>query len=177
VSRRRKFHSSGGRFLSSIPGHPRWGLAPIEMASQGKTPGEICRQLKDPRRNGGRSLELLHEHAANDDLVAWGWHPGAGREPAPGTQELFGRLVQAWIDIGAECPSATTPMCVSSTFLTGSLDRRFAKARPNPSAWNQFDLHSAYCGAAFNNQMFQSVRCKPQCSNIGGISMPMNMFF
>ena len=93
-----------GASYQSIPGHPRWGLAPIEMAWQGKTPGEICRQLKDPERNGGRSLELLQEHAANDDLVAWGWHPGAGREPAPGTQELFGRLVQAWIDSGAECP-------------------------------------------------------------------------
>jgi hypothetical protein len=80
------------------------GLAPIEMAWQGKTSGEICRQIKDPGRNGGRSLELLHEDAANDDLVAWGWHPGAGREPAPGTQELFGRLVRAWIDSGAECP-------------------------------------------------------------------------
>jgi hypothetical protein len=93
-----------GASYQSIPGHPRWGLAIIEMAWQGKTPGEICRQLKDPGRNGGRSLELLHEHAANDDLIAWGWHPGAGREPAPGTQELFGRLVQAWIDTGAECP-------------------------------------------------------------------------
>src|ERR1700704_1258998 len=38
----------------SIPGHPRWGLAPIEMAWQGKPLGEICRQLKDPKRNGGR---------------------------------------------------------------------------------------------------------------------------
>ena len=93
-----------GASYQSIPGHPRWGLAPIEMAWQGKTLGEICRQLKDPGRNGGRSLQLLHEHAATDDLVAWGWHPGAGREPAPGTQELFGQLVQAWIDTGAECP-------------------------------------------------------------------------
>lgn len=87
----------------SIPGHPRWGLAPIEMAWQGKTISEICRQLKDPGRNGGRTLALLHEHAANDDLVAWGWHPGDGRAPAPGTQELFGRLIQAWIDTGAAC--------------------------------------------------------------------------
>jgi hypothetical protein len=93
-----------GASYQTIPGHPRWGLAPIEMAWQGKTLGEICRQLKDPGRNGGRSLALLQEHAANDDLVAWGWHPGQGREPAPGTQELFGRLVQAWIDSGAECP-------------------------------------------------------------------------
>ena len=64
-----------GASYQSIPGHPRWGLAPIEMAWQGKTLGEICRQLKDPASNG-RSLQLLHEHAATDDLVAWGWHPG-----------------------------------------------------------------------------------------------------
>ena len=42
----------------------------------------------------------LHEHAAGDDLIAWGWQPGAGRDPAPGTQQLFGALVQAWIDTG-----------------------------------------------------------------------------
>jgi hypothetical protein len=93
-------HASYG----SIPGHPRWGLAPIEMAWQGKSVGEVCRQLKDPSRNGGRNLALLHEHAAGDDLIAWGWQPGAGRDPAPGTQKLFGELIQAWIDTGAECP-------------------------------------------------------------------------
>ena len=88
----------------SIPGHPRWGLAPIEMAWQGKSVGEICRQLKDPSRNGGRDLAFLHAHMAGDDLIAWGWQPGAGRDPAPGTQKLFGELIQAWIDTGAECP-------------------------------------------------------------------------
>jgi hypothetical protein len=88
----------------SIPGHPRWDLAPIEMAWQGKTVGDICRQLKDKERNGGRDLALLQEHAASDDLVAWGWEPGEGRDPAPGTQELFGELIQAWIDTGAACP-------------------------------------------------------------------------
>jgi hypothetical protein len=61
-----------GVTYQSIPGHPRWGLAPIEMAWQGKSAGEICRQLKDPQRNGGRTLALLHEHLAHDDLVAWG---------------------------------------------------------------------------------------------------------
>jgi hypothetical protein len=46
----------------SIPGHPRWGLAPIEMAWQGKSVGQICEQVKDRKRNGGRDLTLLHEH-------------------------------------------------------------------------------------------------------------------
>jgi hypothetical protein len=88
----------------SIPGHPRWGVAPLSMAWQGKPLGEICRQLKDTERNGGRDLALLQEHVAKDDLVAWGWTPGPGRDPAPGTQEATGQLVQAWIDTGAECP-------------------------------------------------------------------------
>ena len=90
--------------FQSLPGHSRWGLAPIEMAWEGKSIGEICRQIKDPRRNGGRDLALLHEHLAHDDLVAWAWNPGPGRDPAPGTQEQLGELVKAWIDSGAECP-------------------------------------------------------------------------
>jgi hypothetical protein len=90
--------------FQSIPGHPRWGLAPIEMAWEGKTIAEICRQIKDPQRNGGRTLAMLHEHLAHDDLVAWGWHPGPGRDPAPGSQQMLGELVAAWIESGAECP-------------------------------------------------------------------------
>ena len=90
--------------IRSIPGNSRWGLAPIEMAWQGKSAGDICRQLKDPARNGGRDLALLHEHMAKDDLVGWGWEPGDGRDPVPGTQKLFGDLIQAWIDAGAACP-------------------------------------------------------------------------
>jgi hypothetical protein len=96
--------SVGEASYQSIPGHPRWGLAPIEMAWQGKSPDQICRQIKDPAHNGGRSLALLQEHMAKDDLVGWAWHPGAGRRPAPGTQEEFGAIVAAWIDTGAECP-------------------------------------------------------------------------
>jgi hypothetical protein len=88
----------------SIPGHPRWGLAPLSMAWQGKSPAEVCQQIKDPQRNGGRSLELLHEHLSKDELVAWGWQPGPGRDPVPGTQERLGQLIRAWIDSGAACP-------------------------------------------------------------------------
>jgi hypothetical protein len=88
----------------SIPGQPRWGVAPLSMAWEGRSLGDICRQLKDVNLNGGRDLALLQEHVAKDDLVAWAWNPGEGREPAPGNQQLAGQLVQAWIDSGAECP-------------------------------------------------------------------------
>lgn len=88
----------------SIPGHQPWMLAPREQAWEGKSLGEICRQLKDPARNGDRTLAELHEHMAEDGLVGWGWHPGEGRTPAPGSQQQLGALVQAWIDSGAACP-------------------------------------------------------------------------
>ncbi len=88
----------------SIPGHQIWHLAPKSMAWEGVGLFGICRQIKDVERNGGRSLEELHEHNAEDGLVGWGWNPGEGREPAPGTQALFGALTKAWIDTGAHCP-------------------------------------------------------------------------
>jgi hypothetical protein len=88
----------------SIPGHPRWQLAPVEMAWDGRSLGEICRQIKDPQRNGGRTLAELQEHMARDDLVGWGWNPGTGRRPVPGTQAELGALIEAWIQIGAACP-------------------------------------------------------------------------
>ncbi len=88
-----------------VPGHPAWHLAPIEMAWVGKSLGAICEQIKDPSRNGGMSMEQLVHHMAEDSLVGWGWNPGVGREPAPGTQKEFGALIKAWVDTGAVCPA------------------------------------------------------------------------
>jgi cytochrome c5 len=88
-----------------VPGNPMWHLAPIEMAWVGKSLGEICVQIKDTNRNGGKSLQELVKHMAEDPLVGWGWNPGVGREPAPGTQEEFGALIKAWVDTGAVCPA------------------------------------------------------------------------
>lgn len=87
----------------SIPGHPRWRLAPPEQAWEGKNLAQICEQLKDEERSH-MTLAELHEHNANDTLVGWGWNPGEGRQPAPGSQEVFGALTKAWIDSGAACP-------------------------------------------------------------------------
>ncbi len=87
-----------------VPGDPQWHLAPREMAWQGFSVGEICRQIKDPARNGGKDLAAIVHHSAEDHLVGWGWNPGAGRTPAPGTQAEFGALMKAWVDTGAYCP-------------------------------------------------------------------------
>jgi hypothetical protein len=88
-----------------VPGHPEWHLAPREMAWEGKTLAEICAQIKDPARNGGRPLEELVHHIGTDTLVGWAWAPGFGRQSAPGTQKQAGALVEAWVKTGAECPN------------------------------------------------------------------------
>jgi len=88
-----------------VPGHPEWHLAPIEMAWQGKTVAEICQQIKDPARNGGRAVDALIDHIGKDTLVGWAWAPGFGRTPAPGTQAQAGALVKAWAETGAACPA------------------------------------------------------------------------
>jgi hypothetical protein len=88
-----------------VPGHPEWHLAPREMAWEGKSRAEICAQIKDPVRNGGRKVEDLIHHIGTDTLVCWAWAPGFGRTPAPGTQKEASALVDAWIRTGAVCPA------------------------------------------------------------------------
>ena len=54
---------------------------------------DICRQLKDASRNGGRTLNQIIEHAAHDSLVGWAGpgnreqsanpHPAVRRRSAP----------------------------------------------------------------------------------------------
>jgi hypothetical protein len=87
-----------------VPGHPEWHLAPREMTWEGKSVAEICAQIRDPKRNGGRKPEDLIAHIGTDTLVGWAWAPGVGRKPAPGTQQQAGALVEAWVKSGAACP-------------------------------------------------------------------------
>lgn len=87
-----------------VPGVAKWHVAPKEMAWEGKTLGDICRQMKDPARNGGLSMEALIKHMGEDHLVGWAWDPGADRQPAPGDQQTFGGLIRAWAESGAACP-------------------------------------------------------------------------
>ncbi len=101
-------HQSENLSFTRVPGAPHWQLAPIEMAWFGKTPREVCEQLKDPARNGGRDADALVEHMRTDPLVAWGWDPGADRAPVPGDQNTFADLIRAWLDTGAVCPPDTT---------------------------------------------------------------------
>ena len=98
-------HQDRNLALARVPGAPDWHLAPREMAWVGKTPRYICEQMKDPKRNGGRSLEQIVEHNAHDKPRRLGLVSRRDREPAPGTQEQFGAIIAAWVETGAECPS------------------------------------------------------------------------
>ncbi len=88
------------------PGNPKWGLPPpnMKMVIVGETPGQFCRQLKDPSQNGGRTLAQIITHVSSDDLVGWAWNPGDGRARPPLTRPEFANSVREWVKNGASCP-------------------------------------------------------------------------
>jgi len=97
-------HQSINNVASGVPGAPDWHLAPLRMAWEGLSVGQLCRTLKDTSKNGGRSLPALVEHLTADRLVQWAWSPGGGRVPPPIGQSEFHDLVHEWADSGAACP-------------------------------------------------------------------------
>jgi hypothetical protein len=88
------------------PGNPKWSLPSPEhkMVFVGRSPAELCRQLKDPKQTGGRSLQQLLQHVADDELVGWGWNPGDGRALPPLSRPDTVAQMKIWIDGGAACP-------------------------------------------------------------------------
>lgn len=93
-------------FLHGPPGVPGWKLPPrdMPMVFQGKTPRELCEQLKDPAQNGHKKLSDLEEHFGHDPIVLWGWNPGPGRKKPPISHEELVGHTKRWLDAGAPCP-------------------------------------------------------------------------
>jgi diadenosine tetraphosphatase ApaH/serine/threonine PP2A family protein phosphatase len=87
------------------PGAHNWALPPVSMQWIDKTSAEICAQIKDPARNGGRSVQQIIEHVEKDELVHWGWAPGPGREPAPYSVAEAVAFLKAWAAADAPCPA------------------------------------------------------------------------
>lgn len=86
-----------------------WRLAPVEMQWFGVDGAGICAQLADPARNGGRDGAGLAEHLAEDadhkGFVHWGFHPGPGRTPAPGSVQDHIDDMLIWTAAGQPCPA------------------------------------------------------------------------
>ncbi|MEZ0227290.1 MAG: hypothetical protein ACAI25_01590, partial [Planctomycetota bacterium] len=67
------------------PGNPNWRLpsADMPLVFQGHTAASLARQLKDPKKNGGKTLEEILHHVTEDGLVKGCWEPGEGRAKPP----------------------------------------------------------------------------------------------
>ncbi|HET8889010.1 MAG TPA: Isoquinoline 1-oxidoreductase subunit [Candidatus Angelobacter sp.] len=98
-------HNLAGAHLP--PGAPNWRLpsARTPMIWRDRSDKEVCEELKDPKQNGGRSLQKIVEHMTADKLVLWGWSPGEGRSPVSMPQAEFAAKVKAWAAAGAPCPA------------------------------------------------------------------------
>lgn len=83
-----------------------WRLAPVEAHWFGRSSAEVCAQLSDPERNGGRSVADLAAHLEHDVILHWAWSPGGGREPAPYDLETHVSDLLQWSAAGQPCPAA-----------------------------------------------------------------------
>ena len=73
------------------------------MVFAGRSAGELYRQIKDPKQNGGRTFDQIFHHVADDDLVGWGWDPGEGRALPPLSRPDTVAQLKIWIAGGASC--------------------------------------------------------------------------
>ena len=92
--------------LNMPPGNPTWHLPPADMPMvfEGKSPKELATQLKDPNKNGHKTLQQLITHVSKDALVLWGWNPGDGRTKPPLGHAEFAAQFKEWVDKGAAIP-------------------------------------------------------------------------
>ena len=81
-----------------------WQLAPVEAEWFGKSSEQVCNQLRDPTRNGGRTFLEIANHLDHDVILQWAWNPGGGREPAPYSLQDHVNDVLAWGVAGMPCP-------------------------------------------------------------------------
>jgi hypothetical protein len=88
------------------PSAAEWKMpsAELPLVFEGRSPAQLCDQLKDPARNGGLSPEALREHMAHDPRVVWSFSPGPGRTPPPLTHPRFLEAFEAWLQQGQPCP-------------------------------------------------------------------------
>jgi hypothetical protein len=102
-------HRSTNQAASGVPGAADWHLAPLRMAWDDLSAGELCRSLLDPARGGMRPNQFIPHFQTG--LVRWAWSPGVGahgemRDVPPITYEKFMMLTREWIDHGTPCANS-----------------------------------------------------------------------
>lgn len=101
--------------LENLPGlhmppgtSKEWHMPPADqkMVFQGLTVGELCRNLKDPKKNGGHigAAASMEHILKKDPLVTWAWNPGNGRTTPPMSFEEFTKHINDWVANGGACP-------------------------------------------------------------------------
>jgi len=115
------------------PGAPAWGLPPpdTKMVFLGRSSAELAAQLKDVKETRGKDLSAMLDHIAHDRLVAWGWNPGAGREPVPIPRERLVAAFRQWMDAGAPIPPAA-PATAKPPPSAGAPEKPAGEPSPSP---------------------------------------------
>ena len=102
-----------------VPGVKDWHLAPLSMLWEGKGTQQICEQMRDPARNGGRRTgEQIIEHMKADPLVLWAWAPGNRTSP-PLSHEKFVEALEAWVKAGMPCGVGAAMVAPSGSRTAG----------------------------------------------------------
>ena len=61
--------------------------------------------MKDPKQNGGKTLEAIIKHVSDDSLVRQsGWSPAEGKSKPTLTHEEFAARIREWVEKGAAVP-------------------------------------------------------------------------
>jgi hypothetical protein len=85
------------------PANPHWSMPPANQVFEGRSVQQLCLQLRDPARTGGRDLAALLEHVEHDSLVLYGWSPGLGLSVPELSHEGFVARFRTWVEAGAPC--------------------------------------------------------------------------
>jgi hypothetical protein len=102
-------HSPVNQTAPGVPGAQDWHLAPLRMAWEDLSVGELCRALLDPARGGMKPGQFIPHFQTG--LVRWAWSPGTGprgvrRDAPPVPYEQFLALARKWTNHGAPCPDS-----------------------------------------------------------------------
>jgi hypothetical protein len=90
----------------------------MPLIFQGRTPAQLCAQLKDPAQNGNKTMAQLLHHVGHDPLVLWGWAPGGERTTPSTSHADFVAAFSTWVDSAGACPDC---VCIWALFEHGRL--------------------------------------------------------